>query len=42
MRMRMLAPTRYPHWIYYTVQGNDVIVLHIRHTARGGPHDIEP
>jgi plasmid stabilization system protein ParE len=41
-KVRILAPTRYPYRIYYTVQGNDVIVLHIRHTARGAPHDLEP
>jgi toxin ParE1/3/4 len=40
--MRVLAPTRYPYRIYYTVQRNEVIILHIRHTARRAPHDLEP
>ena len=39
--IRVLAPTRYPYRIYYTVQGSEVIILHIRHTARRAPHDLE-
>jgi plasmid stabilization system protein ParE len=40
--IRTLPPTRYPYRIYYTVQGDDVIILHIRHTARQSPGDLSP
>lgn len=40
--IRILAATRYPYRIYYTVQGNDVVILHIRHTARQPPGDLSP
>jgi plasmid stabilization system protein ParE len=39
-RIRILAPTRYPYRIYYTVQRNEVAILHIRHTARQAPEDL--
>ena len=38
--IRMLPPTRYPYRIYYTIQGDNVVVLHIRHTARQAPDDL--
>jgi plasmid stabilization system protein ParE len=38
--IRILAPTRYPYRIYYTVQRNEVAILHIRHTARQAPEDL--
>lgn len=38
--IRILPPTRYPYRIYYTVQGNDVVILHIRHSARLAPDDL--
>jgi plasmid stabilization system protein ParE len=41
-KIRVLAPTRYPYRIYYTVQGNGVVVLHIRHSARQAPDDLAP
>jgi plasmid stabilization system protein ParE len=37
--IRMLPPTRYPYRIYYTLQNDEVVVLHIRHTARRLPAD---
>jgi plasmid stabilization system protein ParE len=39
-QIRILPPTRYPYRIYYTVQRDDVIILHIRHTARSTPNDL--
>ena len=33
-RIRVLAPTKYPYRIYYSVTATTVIILHIRHTAR--------
>ena len=39
-QIRILPPTRYPYRVYYTVQGNDVVILHIRHTARSTPEDL--
>jgi plasmid stabilization system protein ParE len=39
-QIRILPPTRYPYRIYYTVQGEDVVILHIRHTARLAPDDL--
>jgi hypothetical protein len=38
--VRILQPTRYPYRIYYTVQGDDVVILHIRHTSRQAPGDL--
>ena len=38
--VRILPPTRYPYRIYYTVQRDDVVILHIRHTARSAPDDL--
>ena len=35
--IRVLSPTRYPFRIYFTVAGDAVVVLHIRHTARQLP-----
>jgi plasmid stabilization system protein ParE len=39
-QIRILPPTRYPYRIYYTIQGSDVVILHIRHTARSAPSDL--
>lgn len=38
--VRILQPTRYPYRIYYTVQGDEIVILHIRHTARQAPGDL--
>jgi plasmid stabilization system protein ParE len=38
--IRILPPARYPYRVYYTVQGDKVVVLHIRHTARLIPEDL--
>jgi toxin ParE1/3/4 len=38
--IRILQPTRYPYRIYYAVQGDEVVILHIRHTARRAPDDL--
>jgi toxin ParE1/3/4 len=38
--IRVLPPTLYPYRIYYTIQGDDVVILHIRHTARSAPDDL--
>ena len=38
--IRILPPTLYPYRIYYTVQGDDVVILHIRHSARSEPDDL--
>jgi toxin ParE1/3/4 len=38
--VRILQPTRYPYRIYYTVQGDQIVILHIRHTARQAPGDL--
>jgi toxin ParE1/3/4 len=38
--IRILPPTRYPYRIYYTIQGDDVVILHIRHSARSEPDDL--
>lgn len=35
--IRILAPTRYPYRIYYTVTADAVVVLHVRHTSRREP-----
>jgi len=35
--IRILAPTKYPYRIYYTLTDTAVIILHIRHTARREP-----
>jgi toxin ParE1/3/4 len=38
--IRILPPARYPYRIYYTIQGDDVVILHIRHSARSEPDDL--
>jgi len=38
--VRVLAPTGYPYRIYYTIQGYEIVILHIRHTARQAPDDL--
>ena len=38
--IRILPPTRFPYRIYYTIQRDDVVILHIRHSARLGPDDL--
>jgi toxin ParE1/3/4 len=35
--IRMLAPTKYPYRIYYTLRGKTVVILHIRHASRRPP-----
>ena len=38
--IRILPPTRYPYRIYYTIRGREIVILHIRHTARQAPDDL--
>lgn len=38
--IRTLLPTRYPYRVYYSVQDGEIVVLHIRHTARQTPGDL--
>ena len=38
--VRILPPTRYPYRIYYAIRGGEVVILHIRHTARQAPDDL--
>ena len=38
--VRILQPTRYPYRIYYTVRGDEIVILHIRHTSRQVPGNI--
>lgn len=38
--VRVIPVTRYPYLIFYTVSGDVVIVLHVRHSARK-PADVE-
>jgi len=38
--IRILPPTSYPYRIYYTVQGDNVGILHVRHSARSEPDDL--
>jgi toxin ParE1/3/4 len=33
--VRILSPLKYPYRIYFTVIGQAVVILHIRHTSRG-------
>jgi len=38
--IRILPATRYPYRIYYAVLADEVVILHIRHTARQAPDDL--
>lgn len=38
--IRILAPARYPYRIYYTIQSDTVVILHIRHTSRDAPRGL--
>ena len=35
--IRILPPTRYPYRIYYAVEADAVVILHVRHSARRDP-----
>ena len=35
--IRVLPATRYPYRIYYTITPEEVVILHIRHSARRDP-----
>lgn len=37
--VRILSPAKYPYRIYFSVQGDTIVILHIRHTARSEPED---
>ena len=39
--VRVLKATRYPYRVYYSVRANEVVILHVRHTARQTPDDVE-
>ena len=39
--VRILAPTKYPYRIYYTLTDDAVVILHIRHTSRANPETGE-
>lgn len=38
--IRVLPPTRFPYRIFYSAQADDVVILHVRHTARQAPSDL--
>ena len=38
--VRILQPTRYPYRIYYAVQGDEIVILHIRHASRRAPGEF--
>ena len=38
--VRVIPVARFPYLIFYTVSGDDVIVLHVRHSARK-PADVD-
>ena len=38
--VRVLPATRYPYRIYYSIQNNEIFIMHIRHTARRAPDDL--
>ncbi|MEQ1712559.1 MAG: type II toxin-antitoxin system RelE/ParE family toxin [Hyphomicrobium sp.] len=40
--VRVLSPTRYPYRIYFTIDGNTIVILHIRHTARQPLDEMPP
>ncbi len=35
--VRLLAPSRYPYRIYYAVTLHEVVIVHVRHSARLDP-----
>ena len=35
--VRVLPVVRYPSLIYYTVSGDEIIVVHVRHSSRDAP-----
>ncbi len=39
--IRIVPPVRYPYRIYYTIRGDNLVILHIRHTARLAPDDVQ-
>jgi plasmid stabilization system protein ParE len=37
MGVRMAPLGRYPYLIFYAIEGDDVVILHVRHGARQRP-----
>ena len=35
--VRILSPAKYPYRIYFSVRGDTIVILHIRHTSRKIP-----
>ena len=35
--MRIILVGRYPYRIYYRAEADEIVILHIRHTARKAP-----
>jgi plasmid stabilization system protein ParE len=35
--VRVLPVARYPYLVYYTLVGNELVVVHVRHGARAAP-----
>jgi plasmid stabilization system protein ParE len=35
--VRRIPAGRYPYLVYYTVEANEVVILHVRHGARRSP-----
>jgi toxin ParE1/3/4 len=40
VRLRQIG--NFPYLVYYTVEGGDVVILHVRHAARPRPWEGEP
>ena len=38
-QVRILSPAKHPYRIYFSVEGDTIVILHIRHTARRAPED---
>lgn len=41
VNVRVMSVFRYPYLVYHAVQGDELVVLHIRHTARDAPESGE-
>ena len=39
--VRVFPTARYPYLVYYSVRGDDLVIVHVRHARRDAPEEIQ-
>ena len=39
--VRVFPTARYPYLVYYSVRGDDLVIVHVRHARRDAPKEIQ-